>query len=320
MLTTLKQALSKACFGKGCASVRTLLLSLALFANTPSSVCPAQNALVLQSDFGVSDGAVAAMKGVAFSVDRKLQIFDLTHDVPPFNIWEASLRLWQTAPYWPPGTVFVSVVDPGVGTDRKSVVLKTKSGHYFVTPDNGTLTHVAEHMGVEAIREIDEAVNRRRDSEKSYTFHGRDVYAYTGARLASGVIDFSEVGGLLEPHVVSIPYTKATYENGVVSGGIPILDVRYGNVWTNIPRDIFRKLGVKNGEMCEVKVLRGNDLIYVEKLPFCKTFGEVGVGKPLLYLNSIDQVAIAINQGNFAESFGVSSGPGWEIRIQKESK
>ena len=132
----------------------------------------AQNALVFQSDFGVKDGAVASMKGVAYGVSPKLQIFDLTHEIPVFNVWEAAQRLEQTAEYWPEGTVFVSVVDPGVGTQRKSVVLKTKSGHYLVTPDNGTLTLVAETLGVEALREIDEAVNRRKDSEQSYTFHG----------------------------------------------------------------------------------------------------------------------------------------------------
>ena len=135
---------------------RILSLVLMLFLSVPVW---AQNVLVLQSDFGNKDGAVAAMKGVAVSVSSKLQIQDLTHEIPTFNIWEAALRLDQTARYWPTGTVFVSVVDPGVGTQRKSVVLKTKSGHYFVTPDNGTLTFVAESLGIEASREIDEAVN-----------------------------------------------------------------------------------------------------------------------------------------------------------------
>ena len=114
------------------------------------------NALVLQTDFGLKDGAVSAMQGVAFGVDRELKMFDLTHEIPAYNIWEASYRLYQTATYWPAGTVFVSVVDPGVGTERPSVVLKTKSGHYFVSPDNGTLTLVAEHLGIEAVRKIDE--------------------------------------------------------------------------------------------------------------------------------------------------------------------
>jgi S-adenosylmethionine hydrolase len=130
------------------------------------------------------------MKGVAMSVSPDLKLFDLTHEIPAYNIWEAAYRLQQTVPYWPAGTVFVSVVDPGVGSARKSVVLKTKSGYFIVTPDNGTLTLIAQSQGIEAIREIDETKNRRPGSGESYTFHGRDVYAYTAARLAAGVISF----------------------------------------------------------------------------------------------------------------------------------
>ncbi len=125
----------------------------------------AQNKIVVfQSDFGLKDGAVSAMKGVAMGVDSSLKLFDLTHEIPAYNIWEAAYRLEQTVQYWPAGTVFVSVVDPGVGTDRKSVVLKTKSGHFIVTPDNGTLTLIAQSEGIAAKREIDEAVNRRKGS------------------------------------------------------------------------------------------------------------------------------------------------------------
>ncbi len=187
-----------------------------------SSVC-ASNALILQTDFSLKDGAVSAMKGVAFSVDSNLKIFDLTHEIPPYNIWEGAYRLYQTASYWPQGSVFVSVVDPGVGTNRKSVVLKTKNGQYFVSPDNGTLTLVAQTLGIDSVREIDEKANRLKGSEKSYTFHGRDVYAYTGARLASGAITFEQVGPELPAKVVEIPYQKAKATKGEVKGNIPIL-------------------------------------------------------------------------------------------------
>ena len=128
-------------------------------------------AVVFQSDFGLKDGAVSAMKGVALGVSPDLGLYDLTHEIPAYNIWEAAYRLEQTARYWPSGTVFVSVVDPGVGTSRKSVVMRSKSGHFFVTPDNGTLTLVAKSLGIDAVREIDEAVNRRQQSGESYTFH-----------------------------------------------------------------------------------------------------------------------------------------------------
>ena len=119
-----------------------------------------QQALVLQTDFGLAEGSIAEMKGVAFSVDRNLRIFDLTHLIPPFDVWEAAVRLRQAAPFWPAGTVFVSIVDPGVGTARRSVVVESKTGHFFVGPDNGTFTFVAERLGIAAVREIDEKVNR----------------------------------------------------------------------------------------------------------------------------------------------------------------
>ena len=152
------------------------------------------NLLVLQSDFGLVDGAVSAMIGVALEESPTLKIHHLTHDITPYNIFEGSYRLFQTVDYWPEGTTFVSVVDPGVGSKRKSVVAKTAKNQYIVTPDNGTLSFIKKHVGIVAIREISEVANRRQNTEHSYTFHGRDVYAYTGAKLASGHITFEEVG------------------------------------------------------------------------------------------------------------------------------
>ena len=277
----------------------------------------AQNVLVLQSDFGTKDGAVAAMRGVAVGVSADLRIYDLTHEIPTFNIWEAALRLDQTAEYWPAGTVFVSVVDPGVGTDRKSVVLKTKSGHYFVTPDNGTLTFIAESLGIDAVREIDEAVNRLKNSEESYTFHGRDVYAYTGARLAAGVITFKEVGKKLPGRVNSISYQRASFDKGVVNGNIPILDVQFGNIWTNIDRDTFRKLGLDEGELAQVVIRHDGQIVFDAELPFHVTFGGVKLGEPLIYLNSLNNVALALNQGDFAGKFGIESGAAWTIEVNQ---
>lgn len=275
----------------------------------------AQHALVLQSDFGTKDGAVAAMKGVAVGVDADLPIHDLSHEIPTYNIWEASLRLDQTAKYWPAGTVFVSVVDPGVGTDRKSVVLRTKSGHFFVTPDNGTLTFVAESLGIDAVREIDEAVNRLKNSEESYTFHGRDVYAYTGARLAAGVIEFKQVGKKLPARIISIDYQRPRFSKGVARGNIPILDVQYGNVWTNIDRKMFRRLKLKEGEVGRVRILHNGVAVIDMQIPYQATFGAVDVGEPLIYLNSLNNVAIALNQGDFAAKYGIGSGAEWSIEI-----
>ena len=282
-----------------------------------STIGYASDPLVLQSDFGVKDAAVASMKGVAVGVSRDLDIYDLTHEVPTFNIWEASLRLAQVAAYWPKGTVFVSVVDPGVGTERKSVVLKTKSGHFFVSPDNGTLTAVAEQLGIGAVREIDEAVNRLANSEKSYTFHGRDVYAYTGARLAAGVISFDEVGRVLPNAVMMLPYQKAAFENGRIIGNIEILDPQYGNIWTNIDRSTFEKLGLEPGAELSIKITNEGELVLEQTLPYFHSFGRVEVGEPLMYLNSLNNVALAINQGNFSETFDILSGASWNIELAK---
>ncbi len=164
------------------------------------------NLLVLQSDFGLVDGAVSAMIGVALQESRDLVVHNLTHDITPYNIFEGSYRLFQTVEYWPEGTTFVSVVDPGVGSKRKSVVALTEQNHYIVTPDNGTLSFIKKHVGIKAVREISEVANRRANTEHSYTFHGRDVYAYTGAKLASGHISFEEVGPELDvASIVEIP-------------------------------------------------------------------------------------------------------------------
>jgi len=278
----------------------------------------AQNKIVVfQSDFGLKDGAVSAMKGVAMGVSPDLKLFDLTHEIPAYNIWEAAYRLEQTVAYWPAGTVFVSVVDPGVGTNRKSVVLKTNSGHFIVTPDNGTLTLVAQSLGIAELREIDEKINRRQGSERSYTFHGRDVYAYTAARLAAGVISFEQVGPVLPNEVVNIPFQKAKFQNGKISGTVAILDIQYGNIWTNIPDDVFKELNVKTGDSVLVSIYHNNIKKYDGKMPYAVTFGSVAKNKPLLYLNSLMQVSLALNMGNFSEVYHIYSGNDWTVKISK---
>jgi S-adenosylmethionine hydrolase len=266
----------------------------------------------------LKDGAVSEMKGVCMGVSTDLKIFDLTHEVPAYNIWEASYRLYQSAKYWPEGTVFVSVVDPGVGSERKSVVLKTKSGHYFVTPDNGTLTLVAETLGIDSVREIDETKNRLKGSGDSYTFHGRDVYAYTGARLASGVIKFEDVGPLLPAQVITLNYQKPVFANGVIKGNIPILDIQYGNVWTNIDKATFSKLNLSAGDKVHVTIFHNSTKIFESFLPYVTTFSAVAQGAPLCYINSLLNVAFALNQGSFSAKNKVYSGPDWSVELGKE--
>lgn len=274
--------------------------------------------LVLQTDFGLCDGAVSAMYGVALSVDPTVRIFDLTHEIPPFNIWEGSYRLHQTITYWPAETVFVSVVDPGVGSDRLSVVAKTTDNQYIVTPNNGTLTHIAKHIGITELREIDETINRLPNSGESYTFHGRDIYAYTGARLATGVISFEEIGRKLDhSDLVSIICPDPILEQDTILGNIDILDVRFGNVWTNIDRELFVQAGVAHGNLFEVTITNNHRQIYHNVMTYGKSFADSHLGEPLLYVNSVDKLGIAINQGSFAEAYKIGTGEGWKIFIRK---
>jgi len=293
------------------------LYSILLFVST--QVVSAQNkTVVFQTDFGLKDGAVSAMKGVAMGVDSSLKLFDLTHEIPAYNIWEAAYRLEQTIPYWSAGTVFVSVVDPGVGTQRKSVILKTKAGHFIVTPDNGTLTLIAQSQGIDQIREIDEVQNRRKGSEKSYTFHGRDVYAFTAAKLAAGKITFEQVGQQLPNQIVSLPYQKASIENNSIKGTINILDVQYGNIWTNISGDLFKKLNPKIGDVFKVIIYKNKIKKHESTMPYMATFGGVAKGKPLLYLNSLLQVSFALNMGSFSAVHKVLSGNEWRVEVRKK--
>lgn len=277
--------------------------------------------LIIQTDFGTADGAVCAMYGVSYGVDPELQITDLTHEIPQYDIWEASYRLIQTVNYWPEGSVFVSVVDPGVGSTRRSIVAKTTTGQYIVTPDNGTLTHVKRMCGITEARVIDENVNRLPGSGESYTFHGRDIYAYTGARLAAGVITFEEAGPSVEvKSVIELPVVEAAFNGDRVSGTIDVLDVRFGSLWTNISRELFLKLGVKHGQRVEISIENETRTLYKNILVYAKSFADVYVGEPLIYVNSLDCMAVAINQGSFAKAYNIGTGNKWKITMRKAPK
>ncbi len=290
------------------------ILAVILFQDAIWASPPA--ALVFQTDFGLKDGAVSAMKGVAFGVSPQIPQYDLTHEIPAFNIWEAAYRLKQTVPFWPAGTVFVNVVDPGVGTERKGVVAKTRNGHFIVTPDNGTLTLLAENPGIESVRLIDTTQHRRPGSEASYTFHGRDIFAYVGAKLASGQITFDQVGRDLGNECVRLAHTPPSLKDGILTGTIAVLDPQYGNVWSDIPKQLFDQLNLKTGAVLQFKIRHDGKLVISGKAPYEDTFGRVEPGKPLIFLNSLLNVAVALNQGNFAAKYKVSSGLGWTIELQ----
>ncbi|MBR4928155.1 MAG: SAM-dependent chlorinase/fluorinase, partial [Oscillospiraceae bacterium] len=233
--------------------------------------------------------------------------------------WEASYRLTQTVKYWAAGTVFVSVVDPGVGSDRRSVVARTSNGVYIVTPDNGTLTHVKQFVGILELRSIDENVNRLPGTADDYTFHGRDVYAYTGARLASGRITFEEVGPALDPTTaVELPTTPCRVISGDTGfGTIDVLDVRFGNVWTNIRRSAVNELGLSYGDRVVIEIECEGRIYYRNELAFARSFSQVAVGEPLAYMNSLDCLAVAINQGSFARAYNIGTGNNWHLTVRK---
>lgn len=275
--------------------------------------------LVLQTDFGLKDGAVSAMHGVAHMVAPHVVVSDLTHEIPPYDIWAASYRLYQTIKYWPEGTTFVSVVDPGVGSYRKSIAVKTKSGHYIITPDNGSLTHIATYMGIDEVREIDEQKNRLPYSSESNTFHGRDIYAYNGALLADGEKTFEELGESLDPNsIVKLPLTEAKLENGHLKGSIDVLDIRFGSLWTNIPYELVKKANIKRGDKLAITITYQDQTYYHDTIPFVTSFADVALNDPLMYINSLVNLGIGLNQASFADTYNIGTGNDWKIDLTKE--
>ena len=298
--------------------------SASLFASLLACLCACtapRPAIVFQTDFGLADGAVAAMKGVARGVDPALVLGDLTHEIPPFDVWQAAYRLHQTAPYWPPGTVFVSVVDPGVGTDRRAVVARDRDGRVYVTPDNGTLTLLATDGAITDVRVLDTTVVRRAGSESSHTFHGRDVFSFVAARLAAGIVAFDNVGSvapveslvqLQMPDADVLPNT-----NGFVATGfVPVLDVQYGNVWTNLPIAALEAAGLTIGRRLTVRIQDGGTEVFRGEMSFVRTFGDVPDGEPLAYVNSLGNLAFALNLGSFAQQHRIGSGPRWTVIVE----
>lgn len=276
------------------------------------------NKLVFQSDFGLLDGAISAMRGISFSVNPNLSISDLTHDIPAFNVWEASYRLFQTIKYWPDDTVFVSVVDPGVGSIRRSVAAKLKDNKFIVTPDNGTLTHLYITNQILEVREINESINRLKGSEDSHTFHGRDVYAFTGARLASSVIDFEGVGDLVElESIIRLEIKEPIVSDDSITGSIDILDMRFGSLWTNISCQIFEDNNIVFGDKLSVKIMNRGRVLYNNIVTYGKSFSDVNIGETIIFNNSISYIGVAINQGNFSRAYNIDTGINWIIEFGK---
>lgn len=274
--------------------------------------------LVFQTDFTYLEGAVASMYGVVRSVDRNVEIITATHELPQYDIWSASYRLQQYVEFWPKGTVFVSVVDPGVGTSRKACVAYTKDGYYIVTPDNGALTHVKEKHGIAEVREIDETTNRLKSTTGTSVFHGRDLFGYCAAKLASGKITFEEVGKEYSvDEIVTMDIPKSEIADGHLNGIIEIDDPNFGNCWSNIPVENMFKAGFSYGDDVMITITKNGEKLYDAVTRFDKTFGNVGKGEAILYNNELMNVSLALSQDNFMKKYGVYFGPEYEIEIKK---
>lgn len=277
-----------------------------------------KHAIVMQTDFGVDNLSVSTMKGVCRQVCGELDLFDSTHAIRPFDVLAASDALVYAMPYWPEGTVFVSVVDPGVGTARRSCVAKLNNGSFVVTPDNGALTYVKERLGIEAVREIDERVNRYPATRDIHIFHGRDVYAYCAARLAAGVIDFAGVGPEYPvEEIVMAPYLRPGKEGGMVFGMICEATEHFGLVGTNIPFKWLSENGMEYGSKVRVAIFHGDEAVYDAVVPLEKSFGYVEKGAAFAFSSETGAVMVAKNQGNLVLDCGLGAGPDWKLAVSK---
>ena len=273
--------------------------------------------LVFQTDFTYKEGAVSAMYGVVKSVDRSLEILTGSHEIPHFDAWSASYRLWQTVRFWPEGTIFVSVVDPGVGTARRAAAALTKDGYIIITPDNGTLTHVADFHGIKEIREIDYK-NRRPAGAGSAVFDGRDLFGYNAARLASGQISFEELGPAYSPEeIVRFELPGSEWDGECLRGCFEIADPNFGNLWSSISAADFEKAGFTYGGEYRLRVFYKEELKYDAAMPYEKAFGDVPKGTPLLYTNELLKVSAALSEGNMMTDCGLGYGPEWTVEIRR---
>jgi S-adenosylmethionine hydrolase len=247
----------------------------------------AKGPIVLLTDFGLSDPFVGQMKGVIAGISPRTHVINLCHHVPPLNVLVAAMFLKGSRKYFPPGSIFVTVVDPGVGTDRNAVMARA-GDQYFVAPDNGCITPTVESMGSwEAVRIENPSYIA---DEISPTFHGRDIFAPAAAHLAQGV-PMKSFGPRLESLVpVDQPQPELVGEE--VHGRIIYID-HFGNAWTNISEEFLREIGwlrqaekiVTTVASCKIKGLRET---YLSDKP----------NKPITLINSFDLVEVAWPGGN----------------------
>lgn len=287
-----------------------LLLLLTALAGAQAGKYP--QTIVFMTDFGVLDDSVAICRGVMYSIMPEVRIVDLTHQVTPFSILDGARFLYGATPYYPAGTVFVVVVDPTVGSARKAVVAMSKRGQYFVLPDNGLLTLVEQRDGIEAVRQITNT-DWMIGTKLSSTFHGRDIFSPVGAHVARGD-DWTKVGPELPvASLVRLELKAARLDARGVTAEVIATDGPFGNLVTNLDGEDFLKLGYQRGQEVPVKI--GDKEM---KMKFVRTFSDVPVGQPLLYIDSRGRFGLAVNQESFAETYGVK--PPVQLFIPRSEK
>ena len=250
------------------------------------------------TDFGTANDAAAICRAVIVGIVPDVRIMDITHQVTPFSIEEGARFLEAVTPYYPAGTVFLVVVDPGVGTARKALIVRTKHGQFFVLPDNGLVTPVVDRDGIEGAREITNPAWMIGDRISS-TFHGRDVFSPAAAHLAAGE-DWTQAGPAVTELVRLAPRVATLGPHGI-RGEVIGLDDPYGNVITDIRGEDFKRLGYALRDRVPV-LIDGKRFTF----PFATTFMDVAVGRPLLYVDSRGRIALALNQRDISRTYGIS--------------
>jgi S-adenosylmethionine hydrolase len=253
--------------------------------------------IVFMSDFGTANDAVAICRAVIVGIAPDARIMDITHQVTPFQIEEASRYLYGVTPYYPAGTVFLVVVDPGVGTSRKAVIVKSKKGQFFVVPDNGLVSAVIDRDGFEGAREITNQ-HWMIQAAISSTFHGRDIFSPAAAHLAEGW-DYT-IAGPEVPQLVRLTAKAPKVDAKGITGEIIGLDDPFGSLITDVFKQDLESLGYALDDKITIQI--NNKPV---TLPYVKTFMNVPVGASLLYVDSRGRLGIAVNQGNYSKKFSV---------------
>jgi len=304
------RALSKQSRGSKFVLLAAMIFLLSVLTSAQSGKYP--QTIVFMTDFGAVDDSVAICRGVMYSIMPEVRIVDLTHQVTPFSILDGARFLYGATPYYPAGTVFVVVIDPTVGSTRKAIVAKSKRGQYFVLPDNGLLTLVGQRDGIEGVREITNT-DWMIGTKLSSTFHGRDIFSPVGAHVARGD-DWTKVGPEMPAaSLVRLELKAARLDDHGVTAEVIATDGPFGNLVTNLDAEDFLKLGYQRGQEVPVKI-GGKDL----RMKFVRTFSDVALGQPLLYIDSRGHLGLAVNQGSFAAAYGLK--PPVELFIPRAGK